>query len=319
MPVLGLGYIGVDAQDFAPWRAFGTEVLAMQVIERGADALALRMDERCQRVLVQRAGRDGPAFFGFETAGAQALKEAVGRIEAAGVKTTRATERELLLRRVEDMAWCLDPAGNRIELFHGQAAGDGPLKLARPHGGFRTGRMGMGHMVLLAQDIDAMSAFYRDVMGLRLSDYMVKPYRLMFLRANPRHHSVGLLQSGENGVHHVMFEVLALDDVGRAYDFALEKWRIGQTLGRHSNDWVLSFYTFCPAGFMMEVGWGSRTIDEATWKPREVTHGGSMWGHDRVWLPEERRREANEVRRSVILSGLGAPVQVTRGQYNEVE
>ncbi|HSB48860.1 MAG TPA: VOC family protein [Burkholderiales bacterium] len=319
MPVLGLGYNGVDAQDFAPWRAFGTEVLAMQVIERGADALALRMDERCQRVLVQRAGRDGPAFFGFETAGAQALKEAVGRIEAAGVKTMRATERELLLRRVEDMAWCLDPAGNRIELFHGQAAGDGPLKLARPHGGFRTGRMGMGHMVLLAQDTDAMSAFYRDVMGLRLSDYMVKPYRLMFLRANPRHHSVGLLQSGENGVHHVMFEVLALDDVGRAYDFALEKWRIGQTLGRHSNDWVLSFYTFCPAGFMMEVGWGSRTIDEATWKPREVTHGGSMWGHDRVWLPEERRREANEVRRSVILSGLGAPVQVTRGQYNEVE
>jgi 2,3-dihydroxybiphenyl 1,2-dioxygenase len=319
MSVLGLGYIGVDARDFDPWRAFGTDVLAMQVIERGADALALRMDERCQRVLVQRAERDGPAFFGLETAGAQALKEAVARIEAAGIKTTRATERELLLRRVEDMAWCRDPAGNRIELFYGQAAGDGPLKLARPHGGFRTGRMGMGHMVFLAADIDAMSAFYRDVLGLRLSDYMVKPYRLMFLRANPRHHSVGLLQAKQNGVHHVMFEVLALDDVGRAYDFALEKWRIGQTLGRHSNDWVLSFYAFCPAGFMMEVGWGSRTIDEATWKPREVTHGGSMWGHDRLWLPEERRREANEVRRGVILSGLGAPLQVTPGQYNEVE
>ena len=44
-----------------------------------------------------------------------------------------------------------------------------------------------------------------------------------------------------------------------------------------------------------------------------------MWGHDRLWLPEERRREANEVRRSVILSGLGAPLQITRGQYNEVE
>jgi hypothetical protein len=44
-----------------------------------------------------------------------------------------------------------------------------------------------------------------------------------------------------------------------------------------------------------------------------------MWGHDRVWLEEDRRREANEVRRSVIMSGLGAPLQVTRGQYNEVE
>ncbi len=319
MPVLALGYIGVDAIELDAWRKFGTDVLAMQVIERGADALALRMDERCQRVLVQRAGRDGPAFFGFETAGAQALKETIGKLEAAGIKVTRASEQELMLRGVEDMVWCRDPADNRIELYHGQAAGEGPLKQPRPHGGFRTGRMGMGHMVLHAQDMDAMSAFYRDALGLRLTDYMLKPYRLMFMRANPRHHSVGLLQSKHNGVHHVMFEVLALDDVGRAYDYALEGWRIGQTLGRHANDWVLSFYAFCPAGFMMEYGWGGRVIDEATWAPREVTHGGSMWGHDRLWLDEDRRRTANDVRRTTIESGLGAPLQVTRGQFNEVE
>ena len=51
----------------------------------------------------------------------------------------------------------------------------------------------------------------------------------------------------------------------------------------------------------------------------EVTHGGSMWGHDRLWMGEERRKTANEVRRKTILSGLGAPLQVTRGQYKEVE
>lgn len=319
MPVLALGYIGVDAREFDAWRAFGTDVLAMQVIERGADAIALRSDERCQRVLVQRAERDGPAFFGFETAGPQALRESAGKLESSGIAVTRASERELGLRCVEDMVWCRDPAGNRIELYHGQAAGDGPFTPPRPHGGFRSGPMGMGHVVLHVEDIDAASAFYRELLGLRLSDYMVKPYRLMFLRANPRHHSVGLLQSAHNGVHHVMFEVLALDDVGRAYDFALEGWRIGQTLGRHANDWVLSFYAFCPAGFMMEYGWGGRTIDEANWTPREVTHGGSMWGHDRVWLDEDRRRAANEIRRGVIKAGLGAPLQVTHGQFNEVK
>ena len=319
MSVLALGYVGVEARELDAWRAFGTDVLAMQVIENGADALALRMDERCQRVLVQRSERDGPAFFGFETAGAQALQALADKLQAAGITVTRASERELRLRRVDDMAWCRDPAGNRIELFHGQAAGEGPFTPPRPHGGFRTGRMGMGHMVLHAQDMDLMSAFYRDALGLRLTDYMLKPYRLMFLRANRRHHSVGLLQSSQNGVHHVMFEVLALDDVGRAYDYALEGWRIGQTLGRHANDWMLSFYAFCPAGFMMEYGWGGRTVNEASWTPREVTHGGSMWGHDRVWMDEERRRAANDIRRSVIKAGLGAPLQVTRGQFNEVE
>ena len=132
MSVLALGYIGVEARELDAWRAFGTDVLAMQVIENGVDALALRMDDRCQRVLVQRAERDGPAYFGFETAGAQALQALAGTLEAAGVTVTRASERELRLRRVADMAWCRDPAGNRIEIYHGQAAGAGPFTRAAP-------------------------------------------------------------------------------------------------------------------------------------------------------------------------------------------
>jgi 2,3-dihydroxybiphenyl 1,2-dioxygenase len=306
MPVTGLGYVGMQARDLEPWRRFGTDVLAMQVIERDADTLSLRM-------------REAPAFFGFEVPDAQAMQASAAKLEAAGVAVTRATEKELAQRRVQAMAWCLDPCGNRIEIFHGQAMGDGAVALPRPHSGFRTGPLGMGHVVFHVEDIDASSRFYRELLDFRLSDYMIKPYRLMFLRANPRHHSVALLQSPKSGVHHVMFEVLALDDVGRSYDAALENWRIGQTLGRHANDWVLSFYAFCPAGFMMEVGFGGRTVDEATWTAREVTHGGSMWGHDRLYMDEERRRVANEVRRTVVKAGLGAPLQITRGQYNEVK
>ena len=104
MPVQALGYIGVDAREFDPWRRFASDVFAMQVEERGSDALALRTDERCQRVLVQRADRDGPAFYGFETAGAHALKETIGKLEAAGIAVARASERELALRGVDDMA-----------------------------------------------------------------------------------------------------------------------------------------------------------------------------------------------------------------------
>jgi 2,3-dihydroxybiphenyl 1,2-dioxygenase len=319
MAVQGLGYVGMHARDLEPWRRFGTDVLSMQLVERGADALALRMDDRCQRVLVERADTDAPAYFGLEAADAAQWQATLAQLEAASITVTRATEAELALRRVEGMAWCRDPSGNRIEIFHGQAQADGALALPRPHGGFRSGPLGMGHVVLHVADIDACARFYREVIGLRLSDYMVKPYKLMFLRANPRHHSVGLFQSPKPGVHHIMFEVLAIDDVGRSYDAALENWRIGQTLGRHANDWVLSFYAFCPAGFMMEVGFGGRTVDEATWTPREVTTGGSLWGHDRLYLDDERRRAANAARRGLAMSSSGAPLQITRGQYNEVK
>ena len=83
MPVMGLGYVGMQARDLEPWRRFGTDVLAMQVIERDADTLALRMDERSQRVLVERGEADAPAFFGFETADAQAMQASVTQLETA--------------------------------------------------------------------------------------------------------------------------------------------------------------------------------------------------------------------------------------------
>ena len=56
-----------------------------------------------------------------------------------------------------------------------------------------------------------------------------------------------------------------LDDVGQAYDLALgEEGRIATTLGRHSNDFMTSFYANTPSGFFVEYGWGGRSIDPAT-------------------------------------------------------
>ena len=63
--------------------------------------------------------------------------------------------------------WDWDTLGNRIEIFHGQAPGDGALTLPRPHGGFRSGPLGMGHAVFHVEDIDAPSRFYRELTDLQ--------------------------------------------------------------------------------------------------------------------------------------------------------
>jgi hypothetical protein len=50
------------------------------------------------------------------------------------------------------------------------------------------------------------------------------------------------------------------------------------TLGRHPNDEMFSFYGFTPSGFQFEFGWGGRLIDDADWTPKTYDRI-SDWGH----------------------------------------
>jgi hypothetical protein len=145
----------------------------------------------------------------------------------------------------------------------------------------------------------------------------MKPFRAYFFHVNPRHHSLAMIETGRSGIHHIMMELYNLDDVGQAYDIACaepEK-RIATTLGRHTNDLVTSFYARTPNDFMIEYGWGGRSIDPATWRAAEMKHGPSLWGHDRTWLAPEQLAESRAIRARAAADGLRAPVQVLDGNY----
>lgn len=209
-----------------------------------------------------------------------------------------------------------DPAGNRLEAFHGAEIASEPFRPGRSISGFRTGPLGMGHAVLTVACIDDVLTFYQDLLGFRLSDYITRPFRAYFFHLNPRHHSLAFIESTQNGVHHLMMENMFLDDVGQAYDLALTRPElIGVTFGRHVNDHMTSFYSNSPSGFMVELGWGGRSIDPATWTPHERTEGPSLWGHDRNWLTPEKRLEARELRMRIAAEGCRVPVQVQDGNY----
>ena len=75
-------------------------------------------------------------------------------------------------------------------------------------------------------------AFYVDVLGFGLSDYIEKPFRAYFFHINARHHSLALIETGKNGMHHLMVELFSLDDVGQAYDIALSRTRSCQRHAR---------------------------------------------------------------------------------------
>lgn len=317
--IQSLGYVAFGATDLDEWSDFATRILGMQPIERGGASRAFRMDDRAQRLVIDRARPEGSRTFGWEVADATALDDLAARLDVAGVAVNHEPAALADQRGVRDLIAFADPAGNRLEAFWGAAVDVAPFRPGRSISGFRTGPLGMGHAVLTVPRIDDMLAFYRDVLGFRITDYILTPFRAFFLHVNPRHHSLALIETGTHGMHHLMVELYSFDDVGQGYDIALgEPERIATTLGRHPNDLVTSFYLRSPSGFMVEYGWGGREVDDATWQATEVTVGPSLWGHDRAWLPAEQRDAARRMRLAAAAEGHRAPVQVVDGNYQRL-
>jgi 2,3-dihydroxybiphenyl 1,2-dioxygenase len=316
MPLQALGYAGFGSSALDDWRQFGTGLVGLQAVERSSSLLAFRMDDRKQRIVIDRSMPEGARFFGWEVADAAALDLLAARLEQAGVDVIAEPQTSADNRRVRGLISFHDPAGNRLEAFYGPEIDDTPFRPGRSISGFRTGPLGLGHAVLTVENIDAVMPFYVDLLGFGLSDHMQKPFRAYFFHINARHHSLALIETGRNGMHHLMVELFSLDDVGQCYDVALSQAdRIGVTLGRHTNDLMTSFYAKTPSSFMVECGWGGREIEPSTWRPFELQDGPSLWGHERVWLPPEDREVARQMRMRAAAAGLRAPVQVMDGNY----
>jgi 2,3-dihydroxybiphenyl 1,2-dioxygenase len=316
MQLAALGYVGIRTADLDQWATYATRFLGMQLVERREGRLSLRMDDRKQRVIVDTDSGDGLSFYGWEVADSGALAALAARLEQAGVNVVHGSRALADERRVRDLIVFSDPVGNRLEAFHGAESTGEPFRPGRSISGFRTGPLGMGHAVLTAERIDEVLPFYTDLLGFRLSDYFVRPFKAYFFHLNPRHHSLAFIESGKNGIHHLMVELCYLDDVGQAYDLALRQPEtIGTTLGRHTNDQITSFYSWSPSKFLVEYGWGGRSIDPATWKPHERADGPSLWGHDRMWLSAEGREDARKLRIGVAEAGGRVPLNVMDGNY----
>ena len=291
--IRSLGYLRIESADVAAWREFGVRILGM-VEGRGPEegALYLRMDDFPARLVIVPGARERLVASGWEVADAGELAAVGHALADAGVAVKAATPEELAARRVGEMLRFDDPAGNAIEVFCGAALEHRPA--VSPYGNqFVTGDMGLGHVVLpVAGAADAALAFYTGVLGFRQRDSMRMPAEFVggapgdppawfrFLGCCPRHHSLALApMPAEAGIVHLMIEVAALDDVGRALDRCARRGApLSASLGRHANDLMVSFYVRTPGGFDIEYGTDGLRVDDATWVSREST-AVSLWGH----------------------------------------
>lgn len=309
MGIAALGYVGVGTERLEDWNRFSTGILGMQQVDRARGVSAFRMDDRKQRLIVD-SRRDATAFVGWEVVRKDDLDLLAMRLEANGFEVSRGSRALADERFVTDLITFRDPAGNCVEVFWKPQIDTEPFVPGRPITGFKTGPLGMGHAVFHVVDIAPMIAFYRDLLGFAVTDYAHHPNKLYFFHVNQRHHSFAMVETGRTGFHHLMIELFSLDDVGQGYDLAQEAEVVAYTLGRHSNDWMTSFYSQSPSDFFVEYGWGARAIDPEVWEAHETFDGPSYWGHERLYLPDQVRQEMRSMAMDAASRGLrsGEPI-----------
>ena len=286
--ICGLGYVAVEVSDVGAYEVFATELLGVELAQRLNDGgIHLRWDEYATRMTVRPGSANDIAYAGWEVGNAAELRSLADRLRAAGVDVTVEPDELADSRKVSALLTFRDPDGMRHEAFYGPLLlPESPFRSPRAIGGFRTGSQGCGHIVVAVADPEAQVRFFVDVLGFRITDYIdvatpAGPFHLTFLHCSTRHHSIAIAPRRGPGarLHHVMLEVRELDDVGSTYYLAQVKgYAIASSLGRHSNDNMLSFYVSTPAGFAIEYGWGGLEVDDATWHVRRFQKT-SNWGH----------------------------------------
>ena len=308
MAIKALGYLGIRSDKLEDWSSFATQLLGMQMIDQGRQDLSFRMDDRQQRFSVTNEPGESLAFMGWEVTSKNDLDLYASRLDEAGHDVKRGNRSLVEKRFVEDLIVSKDPGGNRIELCWNPWESSENFAPGRPISGFKTGPLGMGHAVLEVKDIEILKRFYCDILDFQISDYGLTPYPMYFFHVNGRHHSFAMVGTGKIGFHHFMIEFLHLDDVGQGFDLAqLEENRIAYTLGRHTNDYMISYYVNSPSGFFVENGWGGRVIVPEQWQTHETFDGPSFWGHERLYLPEIPRKRLRNMRLDAAANGKRAP------------
>lgn len=289
MSVASLGYIGIEASDLKAWDDYMTGFLGLMRGRSNGASARYRMDERAFRFQIDLGKSDDISFIGLEVEtweGMRALRE---QLDQEGVKYAPASDNLKAERGVRDLIVLTDPAGLQVEIYVGATAlTSAPFNSPVGVSGFLAGEQGAGHVVLASDKMDEVRDFYTRLLGFKLSDTIgmaISPeftLLLEFYHCNPRHHTLALApMPSPKRLHHFMVEMATMDDVGFAMD-RIEKCGVMQTttLGKHSNDQMISFYAATPSGFDVEVGTAGIAVHDEVWR---VTHHEvtSMWGHKR--------------------------------------
>lgn len=298
--VTQLGYLGIGVSDMAAWEDFATRLLGLQVNGKSpAGNLLLRSDDYHHRLALVDNGADDIAFYGWEVKDRAALDAIARRIRDYGLEVEEGSAKDCAERMVMGLVKFTDPEGLAGEIYFGARRDHTPFVSPRGISPYVTGDMGLGHFTVAAADPARYIEFYTQVLGAKISDYIVLQkgdveLKLPFFHVNPRHHSLVINRkppgtpegASWRRLGHMMMQMATLDEVGATQSLFVADRIACNQLGKHPNDRMVSFYGKTPSGFDMEIGCGGVRIEnEDEWQVQHY-RAVTLWGHTPVVYPD---------------------------------
>lgn len=193
-----LQYARLGTRDLDVAEKYATEIIGLQKVERTADRLYLKSDDR-HHTLAYFLGDPSEQIIAFDLKDWSTLGAAHEYLRSAGVPCGLGSSEEAADRHVEGFLWFLDPTGNRIEL------------VSRPHDAGRryfpardAGIQGFGHVGLCSTDPVRDQTFWLTHFNALVSDWIgLCP----LLRVNECHHQMALFAAQRTGIQHINYQV----------------------------------------------------------------------------------------------------------------
>lgn len=238
---------------------FYDEVWGLSTVEADTDRFWLRGTGSQHHVLrLERSETNSLGGISFAVDTPRDVDDAARRLEKLGIPVL------LTPGHLDDAGGgygmqFIDPEGRVIEL-----SADTFAVTSQEPAGRRAVPRKIAHVVLNTTDIDRATAFYTEVLGMRISDW--SEHKMAFLRCNSDHHSIAFNQAEWTSVNHVAYEMESVDHFMRGIG-SLKSHGISPKWGpgRHGpGDNTFSYFTD-PANLVCEYTSEVAQIDEDSW------------------------------------------------------
>ena len=240
-----VGHATFETPDLDKQIDYYTQVNGLALVGREKKRAFLATKTGQLVVQLEHASEPRCVKISFEVAPNEDFADMARRLSADGIKS------EVRSDAVPGMPKVLafqDPKGTTIEVFTEWSF------LGRDHAVAGVGPLKLGHIAFQVLDPQAVTKFYCDVLGFRVSDWIEDFFS--FLRCGPDHHTVNFIRGTKVKMHHIAFEVKDFSHMQAACELlGRKKIAINWGPGRHGaghnifiyhrnpDDQVMEFYT----------------------------------------------------------------------------